>query len=620
MGAGYPATRWRCVSRRPKGFSNSQLSTLNSSLFTHPCYDSAVAKMKSVQPPRSPWPFRVAAAGFFLTEIVVLRGAASPFRVPKDAIALAFLSIAIGLFVAAAARRRALMFPRGMLTTTLLALPAMQALSSLWSASPSRSLESAASSLVWVLGILWLATLDSRARLRLATVAASGVLISAAVAVLQRFGLQVFDLGTGFAAGRLSLTGLTGNPADLAMAAVLLLPLFLLRREGSGNTRFNPILVIALAFATLLTRTLSGLGALVLLFLVWLIQRKSRSALARVAVIGALTMAIGLAAGLGDRLESAVDEVREGDWYHLLSDRGDGWSAASEMIRARPVSGVGAANFDYLYYPSRLAWFERHGGIGKRSEIASHFNWAHSDPLQMVAELGVVAVVWMASLIVALVAARSRAGPLIALAAAACGPLALLHYPTHLAVALIPIALILGEIVGTAERVETAAWSRFRTTTAVFVMIGAILISGWQLKRVAADLWVGSVDALLTAAQRAPFDIRARQAAAIEAAVIVRIDGTPRYAPTLWGSVGRARMLRRDFTGAEAAFRTAYDGWPHEDADFQLGLALVSQGRRSEGLQHLGRVCRTNPTLLRLIREQDLRRSVRDMLRTYRAE
>ena len=77
--------------------------------------------------------------------------------------------------------------------------------------------------------------------------------------------------------------------------------------------------------------------------------------------------------------------------------------------------------------------------------------------------------------------------------------------------------------------------------------------------------------------------------------------------------------MRQDFKGAEAAFRKAFDGWPHEDADFYLGLALVAQGRRGEGLQHLGRVCRTNPTLVRLITDPDLRRSVEDILDVYRA-
>jgi hypothetical protein len=76
--------------------------------------------------------------------------------------------------------------------------------------------------------------------------------------------------------------------------------------------------------------------------------------------------------------------------------------------------------------------------------------------------------------------------------------------------------------------------------------------------------------------------------------------------------------MRRDFNGAEQAFRTAYAGWPHEDADFYLGLTLVSQGRRTEGLQHLGRVCRTNQALVRLIHDRDLRRSVENVLEAFK--
>ena len=48
-----------------------------------------MAQGKTVAPKPSPWPIRVAAIGFFLAEIAVVRGAASPFRLPKDAIVLA---------------------------------------------------------------------------------------------------------------------------------------------------------------------------------------------------------------------------------------------------------------------------------------------------------------------------------------------------------------------------------------------------------------------------------------------------------------------------------------------------------------------------------------------------
>lgn len=577
-----------------------------------------MARKKPATPTPSKWPLRIAATGIFLTEVAVLRGAASPFRIPKDTIALATVCLAVGLAVATAARRKTITYPRGRLVAVLLSLPVLQFLSATWSASPIRALESAAFSLIWVIGILWFATLEAHSRLRLAIAAAAGVALSAAVMVLQLSGLQVFNLGRGFADGRASLTGLTGNPADLAMAAVLLLPLLLARREGSPPKRLQIVFVSILSLVTLLTRTLSGIGALTLVFFTWLIRQKSRKLWIRVAILGAVFLAVALAAGLDTRLVNGYERLRKGDWYELLSARGDGWSAATEMVRARPFSGVGAANYDYLFYPSRLSWFQRFGGVGNRGELASHFSAAHSDPLQLAAELGIFGLLWLVVLLVALADVRKRAGPSFSLAVAAYTPFALLHYPTHLTVALIPIALIMGEIVGSSETIHSVVWLRARAPIASLLIILAIIGAGWQLRRVAVDLWAGSLEMVLTVSQQATLGVNTRNAVAVEAAILSRIDRLPRHAPTLWRTVGRARLMRKDFSGAEAAFRNAYEGWPHEDADFYLGLTLVSQGRRSEGLQHLGRVCRTNQTLVRLIHDPDLRRLVEDMLKAYR--
>ncbi len=578
-----------------------------------------MARKKTAQATPSQWPVQVAAAGFFLAEIAVLRGAASPFRLPKEAVALAALSLAVGLAVFAAARRGGFTWPGGRVVVVLLALPALQAASALWSASPIRALESAALSTIWVAGIGWLATLDSRSRRRLATAAAIGVAFSSAVMMLQIVGVRVFNLGQGFTSGRLSLTGLTGNPADLAMAAVLLLPLIMLGTERPTQTRLQIALVLVLTLATLLTMTLSGIGALAALLIVWLFQRRSRKLWLSAAAVGAVFLAAALAAGLGSRFISASQRVQEGDWYRLLSARGDGWSAASEMVRSRPLTGVGAANYDHLYYPSRLAWFERYGGVGKRRQLASHFSSAHSDPFQLAAELGAIGLGWLAALLAALIGARRRAGPTFALATASVLPFALLHYPTHLAVGLIPIAVILGELIGTTGPRREVEWRRARAPVAVTMLVIALVGAGWQLRRTAADLWMGTLDMVLLTSQGAAPEARAQRAAAVEAAILQRIDHMPRQAPTLWRTVGRARFMRQDLRDAEAAFRTAYEGWPHEDADFYLGLSLVAQGRRSEGVRHLGRVCRTNPTLVRLIRDADVRRAVEDMLDAYRA-
>jgi hypothetical protein len=92
--------------------------------------------------------------------------------------------------------------------------------------------------------------------------------------------------------------------------------------------------------------------------------------------------------------------------------------------------------------------------------------------------------------------------------------------------------------------------------------------------------------------------------------------------------VGQARFARGDANGAETAFRTAMGLWPHEEAEFGLGLTLAAQDRRlrdqglaldarnlrGEAVVHLARVCRTNPALLELIADDDLRAAVTDIV------
>jgi len=572
-------------------------------------------------PPRkaaSTWPVVVTGIGFFLAEVVVLGGGASPFRLPKEAVVLTALAAAAAGGILGAARRRTITLPRGPLVWVLIALPIVQALSGLWSASPLRAMNASLATVIWVVGIVWMATVPADARRLLALAAAVGVFISAAVMLVQAAGIDVLGLVGPLAGGRLRLTGLTGNPADLAMAAVLLLPPLLVWGEDSSRPRLYRALAAVLALAALITQTVTGVVALAALLVVWLLQKRSKRLWLATLGLGAIIVTVALATGLGDRLSWQADRLRKGDWYHLLSARGDGWSAAAEMIRSRPLGGVGAANFTQLYFPSRLAWLTRHGGTGGRGELASHFQWAHCDPLQVVSELGIPGLMWMVALALALARIRVRAGPLLPLAIAAWTPFALFHYPSHLAVGLIPTALVLAHLAAAGEAPLSLPWRRVRTAVAAAAVVLAIVVAGWQLRRVALDLWIGGNELRLAMSEGLDETRRARLAAAVEAQILARIERLPSAAPTLWRTVGRARAIRRDPAGAEAAFRTAYRLWPHEDAEFYLGMSLAAQGRRSEALEHLGRVCRTNPTLARTIADPGLRRSVEDMIATYR--
>jgi hypothetical protein len=214
---------------------------------------------------------------------------------------------------------------------------------------------------------------------------------------------------------------------------------------------------------------------------------------------------------------------------------------------------------------------------------------------------------------------RKKAGPLLPLAAAATVPFLVLHYPTHIAVGLVPIVLVLAELVAadTDEVANPFTWRGRRVLAALLVLL-ALLGAGWQVRRAALDLWMGGLEQRLLISQAADNEQRQRMAATVEAQVLARIGRLKGAAPALWRTVGRARLLRGEPRGAEAAFRTAAASWPHEDADFYLGLSLAAQGRRSEALAVLGRVCRTNPALIDLIGQPDLRQAVTDMVAVYR--
>jgi len=212
-----------------------------------------MGKKQSTTEPKSKMPIVVAATGIFLAEVVVLAGAASPFRLPKEAVVLAALSLAVAGGFIAAARRRAITIPHGPLVWILIALSLLQVVSVLWSASRLRALESSLLTVIWVVGILWLATVSTTTRRRLALVAAFGVAISAGVMLLQLAGVGVFNLSAPLSSKRLNLTGLTGNPADLAMAAVLLLPFLLTWSEDSSRPWLYRGLAVILALAALIT-------------------------------------------------------------------------------------------------------------------------------------------------------------------------------------------------------------------------------------------------------------------------------------------------------------------------------------------------------------------------------
>lgn len=551
----------------------------------------------------------------FAVEVVLLPGAASPFRLVKEAVALGGLLVVAGFATAAMLRRGDTLLPRGPLAIVLAALPVLQAVSATWSRHPHRAIETAVATSVWVLAMLWLATLEQAERHRVTLWAATGAAVSAAYLLLQAAGGHWLALDASNPADRGLLFGLTGNPADVAMATALLVPAVVaLSAKEVGVWRRRFILGL-LASGVIVSQTFTGYVALAALALVFLIRKRSRTLWLVTAGGAAVLLAFAFAAGLGVRLDKQLKRIQRGDVYFLLSARSDGWTATTEMIRDRPWTGVGAGGFTVEFYPSRLAWLERHHEAGGRGELATHFAWAHCDPLQLGAELGGLGWLWLLGLGVVLVRTGALRDPPIATTALTLIPFALLHYPFHLAVGTLPIALVLAGPLAREPRGGTATPNVTTTAAAVLLVLASIAGAVWQVQRVALDVWRGAVEHALSTIDHIDEEHRSTIATGFEVQLQHRIARSPTEAPWLWRVIGQIRRARGDAHGAETAFRTANALWPHEESEFGLGLALASQGRRSEAMIYLGRVCRTNPALVRLIPDADLARAVRDLIR-----
>ncbi len=212
-------------------------------------------------------PFELAPPPSSSLRVAYVSGAASPFRQPKEALALAGISLAVAL---AAVRRRAhrnsCSSPRSPGPGPGCSAHSATGVGFLEREPPHGAGIVTADDDLGRWDILWISTLSDDLRRRLAVFTGTGVAVSSVVMVLQLSGVKVFDFAAPFASKRLSLTGLSGNPADLAMAAVLILPLLLVWHDKLRPRWFANALMVMLSLAALLTQTLTGIVSLLLLF------------------------------------------------------------------------------------------------------------------------------------------------------------------------------------------------------------------------------------------------------------------------------------------------------------------------------------------------------------------
>ncbi len=194
--------------------------------------------------------------------------------------------------------------------------------------------------------------------------------------------LQGYTLRSAYGAARPFFTEHGAYAAYLAM----ILPVALLyAMESRGRTRTlytGASLAIALGIGLSLTR-----AAWVSLFLVlpatlalWYWWRRRVKPLAQVAAIGAVIFVILLAFGAGARISRHAETIAAtGDVSNL--ERFNRWMAAIEMVRDRPLLGVGYASYPYVYMQYRRKLII--------TDMAYVHSGAHSEIFRLLAESGI---------------------------------------------------------------------------------------------------------------------------------------------------------------------------------------------------------------------------------------
>jgi len=221
-------------------------------------------------------------------------------------------------------------------------------------------------------------------------------------AVLQFFGLyQPFQFAeAAVQTRRMGLTSFAGNAGDLAM--FLVLPALvgqtqLYRQRGDWRWLWAGVTVLTVGTLAL-TQTLSALAALAVgSALLWanLLPRRRWLPLAG-ALLTAGALLVLLLAPLRQRVEQKVTQLAAGKIDVALTGRLDGWRAAWWMFETNPLTGVGHGAYRAEFVPAKLALHDAGVRFPRIGRPAMFLN-AHSEPLEVVAELGLpglLALLW----------------------------------------------------------------------------------------------------------------------------------------------------------------------------------------------------------------------------------
>ena len=431
---------------------------------------------------------------------------------------------------------------------------------------------------------------EACARRALGLLAAAGA-FTGLLAGLQRFPGVLRFLPIEAEEPRFLAAALIGNPGDVAAALVFPALILWMRVAAPGPFAARLVPGAGLALVLLGLGATESVGPLAAFAAAWALHtvldlRRRWKAFAGILVVAALSLGL---TGAGRRAVVKAVQLARGETARATTQRDIGVLAAFEMVRARPLFGVGPGAYENAFIPARLAAEERVGRRLVHLSGAAHFENAHSDPLTLAAECGLPTALLSLGAFVGLLAglARARGQERAATARptipaeellvllAAFGVLSLGGFPLRLAVASGPFGFVAGLSLRRLGGTAPAATPRRALRSVLFTALAAFLLAvtgirfaaGWLQARGESELRGAG---LLEGTGRAEMNDSARRR--LRSALDLRSK-----CATAWIALGSTWRLDRDWERAFLAYARSLSIEERAETDFNLGL-VAAQG------------------------------------------
>lgn len=192
------------------------------------------------------------------------------------------------------------------------------------------------------------------------------------------------------ARGHISSTALVGNPNDVGsyLAAPLIAAIVAVVTVPGWRRLLYAAATIVLAIGLSASGTRTALGAVVCGVILLALLRPVRQALVVLAVvIMALVIALQPSTSLGRQARMLATAARQGRYEILFSERLPPFLTAVDMLRSRPLWGVGPGTFKYHFMDARIALEKRYPPAWTKG-YPENFGETHNDHLQTAAEAG----------------------------------------------------------------------------------------------------------------------------------------------------------------------------------------------------------------------------------------